>query len=101
MEVLNLNKIMFDLLMYVESGEPWNSRLIAQKLYKPYSVIDTEFDKLVKEGYINQGAITSKGRAYLQGHKITNAIILAAGVSSDSFLCVSKDQRGYCRLKEK
>ena len=68
--------------MYVESGEPWNSRLIAQKLYKPYSVIDTEFDKLVKEGYINQGAITSKGRAYLQGHKITNAIILAAGVSS-------------------
>ena len=77
-----MNKIMFDLLMYMENGEQWNSREIAKELYKPYSIIDTELANLIQEGYIENGILTTKGKDYLQNHRVTNAIILAAGVSS-------------------
>lgn len=77
-----MNKIMFDLLMYIESGVQWNSRTVAQQLYKPSSVIDAELNHLVQEEYIENGTITLKGKDYLQNHSVTNAIILAAGVSS-------------------
>ena len=61
-----MNKIMFDLLMYVESGEPWNSRLIAQKLYKPYSVIDTEILPQSRILYYNPVFDSSENKKTLQ-----------------------------------
>lgn len=77
-----MNKIMFDILMYLNDNTGWDSRAAARKLYKPYSVIDAEFERLNEEGYAKGGIITEKGMQYLERHKVDNAIILAAGVSS-------------------
>ena len=77
-----MNKIMFDILMYFNDNTGWDSRAAARKLYKPYSVIDAEFERLNEEGYAKGGIITEKGVQYLERHKVDNAIILAAGVSS-------------------
>lgn len=77
-----MNKIMFDILMYIESGKKWNSRTVARKLYKPYSIIDVELENLRQEGYVENKEITEKGKAFLSEHRVENAIILAAGVSS-------------------
>ena len=77
-----MNKIMFDILMYLNDNTGWDSRAAARKLYKPYSVIDAEFERLNEEGYAKGGIITEKGVQYLERHKVDNAIILAAGVSS-------------------
>ena len=46
-----MNKIMFDILMYLNDNTGWDSRAAARKLYKPYSVIDAEFERLNEEGY--------------------------------------------------
>jgi CTP:phosphocholine cytidylyltransferase-like protein/glycine/serine hydroxymethyltransferase len=73
---------MFDILMYLNDNTGWDSRAAARKLYKPYSVIDAEFERLNEEGYAKGGIITEKGVQYLERHKVDNAIILAAGVSS-------------------
>lgn len=77
-----MNKIMFDLLLDIKNGEFSGSKESAQKLYKPYSVIDAEMAKLYEEGYVLDGQITHKGDDYLAHHEIKNAIILSAGVSS-------------------
>ena len=77
-----MNKIMFDILMYLNDNTGWDSRAAARKLYKPYSVIDAEFERLNEEGYAKGVIITEKGVQYLERHKVDNAIILAAGVSS-------------------
>lgn len=77
-----MNKIMFDILMYLNDNTGWDSRAAARKLYKSYSVIDAEFERLNEEGYAKGGIITEKGVQYLERHKVDNAIILAAGVSS-------------------
>lgn len=73
---------MFDLLVDIKNGTFLNSRESAQKLYKPYSVIDTEMAHLYEDGYIAGECLTSKGEDYLSRHEIENAIILSAGVSS-------------------
>lgn len=77
-----MNKIMFDILMYLNDNSNWDSRAVAKKLYKPYSVIDSGFTDLSNEGYIKGNSPTKKGYQCLEEHKIDNAIILAAGVSS-------------------
>lgn len=77
-----MNKIMFDILMYMKSNQDWDSKKVARQLYKPYSIIDVELSHLQEEGYVNDNHITENGEAYLEGHRIKSAIILAAGVSS-------------------
>lgn len=77
-----MNKIMFDLLVELMSNEYLDSKAAAQKLYKPYSIIDAELNSLRREGYLSEGHITQKGKDCLKQHEIENAIILSAGVSS-------------------
>lgn len=76
-----MNKIMFDILMDLKKCK-YDSRRIANELFKPFSLIDIEMENLRKEGYVYNYNITKKGEEYLKNHKINNAIILAAGVSS-------------------
>lgn len=77
-----MNKIMFDILIYLEHKKEWNSRIIAKELFKPYSIVEIEYENLVQEEYVINGNITDKGKQYLEQHKVENAVILAAGVSS-------------------
>ena len=77
-----MNKIMFDILLLLEQKKHWDVRKYAKELYKPYSIIEQEYKSLVYEGYVVDNALTNKAHEYLNNHKIKNAIILAAGISS-------------------
>lgn len=77
-----MNKIMFDILLLIHRGKEWDVREYARQLYKPYSIIELEYRNLIYDKYIEDNALTEKGKRYLEEHKIDNAIILAAGVSS-------------------
>ncbi|MBQ8172178.1 MAG: NTP transferase domain-containing protein [Oscillospiraceae bacterium] len=77
-----MNKIMFDILLLIHKGEQYNVKAFAKKLYKPYSIIEQEYNNLVHGGYISDARVTEKGKEFLDGKKIDNAIILAAGISS-------------------
>ena len=58
-----MNKIMFDILMYLNDNTGWDSRAAARKLYKPYSVIDAEFERLNEEGVCKRRDNYRKRRA--------------------------------------
>lgn len=77
-----MNKVMFDILLQLKEGEKWNIKDFSNRLYKPYSVIEKEYKSLEYDGYIKNEKLTEKALAYLQNHRIRNAVILAAGVSS-------------------
>lgn len=77
-----MNKIMFDILLYLHDYSTWDSRQVARALYKPYSVIEQEYINLQYDGYVTNDKLTNKAQMLLDSHKIDNAIILAAGVSS-------------------
>lgn len=77
-----MNKIMFDIMLLISDGFKWDVKDCARKLYKPYSIIEQEYKALIHNGYLNDCHITEKGINYLENHKIDNAIILAAGISS-------------------
>ncbi len=77
-----MNKIMFDIMVLMDKGELWDVRRYAKQLYKPYSIIEQEYKNLVHEGLVDEGCVTVEGKAYLEQHKVDNAIILAAGISS-------------------
>lgn len=77
-----MNKIMFDILLLMHKGVEWDVREYARRLYKPYSIIELEYRNLIYDKYIANNFLTEKGKGYLEEHKINNAIILAAGISS-------------------
>lgn len=77
-----MNKIMFDIMCILHNKEEWDAKKVAKQLFKPYSIIEEEYNALMAEGYIDSSYLTAKGEEYLEKHKIKNAVILAAGVSS-------------------
>ena len=77
-----MNKVMFDILMNLKLDGKYDKKELARKLYKPFSVVDMEYENLIKEGYVDDFEITNKGEQYLESKRIRRAIILAAGVSA-------------------
>lgn len=77
-----MNKIMFDIMYCIKEDGQWNIKEVARKLFKPYSIIEEEYISLCNHGYIQEERLTHKGETYLEEHRIKNAVILAAGVSS-------------------
>ena len=92
-----MNKIMFDILTKIYDGTEWDVKKYAQQLYKPYSVIEHEYKNLIYEGEVDDSGITEKGKKILEEHRINNAIILAAGVSSRFVpICFEKPKALLC-----
>lgn len=77
-----MNKVMFDILLQIKEGKRWNLKEFSNRLYKPYSVIEKEYKSLEYDGFLENEELTEKAYIYLQNHRIHNAVILAAGVSS-------------------
>lgn len=77
-----MNKIMFDIMLMINDNITWDVKEYARKLYKPYSIIEQEYKRLVHDGFVKNEQLTQRGLDYLEANKIDNAIILAAGVSS-------------------
>ncbi|MCR5143901.1 MAG: NTP transferase domain-containing protein [Lachnospiraceae bacterium] len=77
-----MNKIMFDILLNIKNGIQYDVKEYASNLYKPYSIIEQEYNRLVYDGFIEGEQLSQKAENYLEQHRVKTAIILAAGVSS-------------------
>lgn len=77
-----MKKIMFDIINLLNKGVKWDVKDYSKRLFKPYSIIEQEYKGLIREGFIDAEKLTEKAEQYLNDHRVDNAIILAAGVSS-------------------
>ena len=90
---------MFDIIYYLRNSDQWNLKQIAQKLFKPYSVVEEEYKALCDENFVQEYELTQKGKEYLEGHKIENAVILAAGISSRFVPLCFEQPKGLLTVK--
>ena len=77
-----MNKKQFDLLIYIDEHKKLDNDEIMGVLYVDEEGVKSNYDELVKEGLLKGNEVTKKGRKVLEEHKIDNAIILAAGMST-------------------
>ncbi|MBO4484442.1 MAG: NTP transferase domain-containing protein [Lachnospiraceae bacterium] len=77
-----MNKLSFDLLRMLKEGQTFDASIFGSILVKEPSVILDAYKGLCNDGFVNDGAISDKGEECLKEHRIDNAIILAAGMSS-------------------
>lgn len=77
-----MKKTEFDILLYINEHEIVDYTEAARILYRSEEEVAEIYKKLTEEGYLKESDLTPKGREILQAHKVDNAIILAAGMSS-------------------
>ena len=77
-----MNKLSFDVLRMMKEGQTFDVDYYASDLAKEPSVVLAAYSSLGKEGYIKENELTKKAEELLEQHRIDNAIILAAGMST-------------------
>lgn len=77
-----MTKIQFDVLRMCYEDNINDVGMYARALYKSEETVNAAVNSLVAEEYLDENGITEKGKDLLNKHKIDNAIILAAGMSS-------------------
>lgn len=79
-----MTKLQFDCLCAVnaDEGKKLSGDELAAILYKKSEEINSALEALVEEGYIDNWSLTDKANSYLERHKVNNAVILAAGMST-------------------
>lgn len=78
----SITKIQHEILNTVSENSKVTIAELAVSLFKPEDEIESQYDQLKEQGYIDATEITEKGINYLAAHKVDNAIILAAGMST-------------------
>lgn len=81
-EKMMTTKLMFDVLCILQDDNDVSVEEISRKLYKNLEEVESAISALDNEGYIKNKVLTTLGKEYLNSHKIDNAIILAAGMST-------------------
>ena len=77
-----MSKIQFDVLYMLYEDPYISDEEIARKLFKEKAEISIIRNELIEYGMIKDSSLSQLGRQYFQEHKIDNAIILAAGLST-------------------
>lgn len=77
-----MTKVSFDVLIKLKEGQAYDPELFALMLAKSKDEIVTAYDILQEDGCVSDGEITAKGNQILEEHRIDNAVILAAGMST-------------------
>ncbi|QCT70588.1 NTP transferase domain-containing protein [Eubacterium maltosivorans] len=77
-----MTKIQFEVLRYCYENKTIDVETFAHELYKPEEVINDAVEYLCVEGFIKENMVTRKGEKELESHKVENAVILAAGMST-------------------
>ena len=77
-----MNKQDFDVLVYVNDCSQIDFEEAGRILFKSDIEIESAYRTLVEEGFVDGSTLTDLGKNYLQTHKVDNAIILAAGMST-------------------
>lgn|GEM_PF-133775 len=77
-----ITKLMFDVLCELENNANALPEEIARLIFKNEEDIENAILALREENLLDRNSVTKKGRGYLEEHRIDNAIILAAGMST-------------------
>ena len=77
-----MNKLQFDVLRLISEHESVDIAGIARELYKGADEVSNAISSLQKNGMLKGYSLTKNGRDVLNAHRIKNAIILAAGMST-------------------
>lgn len=77
-----MKKIEFDVLRLMDENKTYNQDYFSSVLFTEPEKISSAYELLKKEKFVTQDQITDKGIKELNDHKIDNAIILAAGMST-------------------
>ena len=78
----SITKGQFDILTYVNEKSDITYKELSVALFRTEEDIIREYAQLLEQGFITEEGITKKGIDLLKSHKIDNAIILAAGMST-------------------
>lgn len=77
-----MKKQEFDVLLYVSEHSQVDFEEAGRLLFKSDNEAKAAHEALTETGYVDSFGITELGKEYLKAHKIDNAIILAAGMST-------------------
>lgn len=94
-----MNKKEFDVLNLVYEKQYLELDEYVQVLYRSKEEVEEQIATLAEEGYISNGKITKKGMEFLEKHKVDNAIILAAGMSSRFVPINFEKPKGLLKVK--
>ena len=86
-----INKLQFEIIRLLDENEEFSNEELASKLFKDNNLIESARKNLEENGYISGKEILPSGKKMLEEHKIDNAIILAAGMST-RFVPLSYEQ---------
>ena len=109
-----MTKTEFDILTKIKENKQYEADYMARILYKPLEAIENAYSELIRQGYILNGSLTQAGDSLLNTHRIDNAVILSAGMSTrfvplnfeipKGLLTVKGEpliERQICQLREK
>lgn len=77
-----MNHLQFSILRLVKENGGLDAGVLREELFKSYEQINLAVKEINRAGYLQDDRLTEKGEELLAEHKITNAVILAAGTSS-------------------
>ncbi len=95
-----ISKVQFDILMKLQENQDYEKQDMAVVLFKNEDAINKSWNNLEKEGYIKGNQLTQKGKMELDNHKIDNAIILAAGMSTRFVPFNYERPKGLLKVKD-
>jgi CTP:phosphocholine cytidylyltransferase-like protein/glycine/serine hydroxymethyltransferase len=77
-----MNNLQFNIMRLIKEEDYSDTDQFARTLYKDHDEVNTAIKNLESEGFLNEGALSKKGLQELESHRIDNAVILAAGMST-------------------
>ena len=77
-----MNKIQFEILRLAHEKGNVDIDAMSRQLFLPVTQINLGVKALTTDGYLTDNVVSAKGKKLLEDHRIDNAVILAAGLSS-------------------
>lgn len=94
-----MKKREFDVLMYLNENEVFDKDDISRTFFIDALEVDIIYENLVNNGMIEDNHLTIHGYELLEQHKIDNAVILAAGMSSRFVPLNYEKPKGLLKVK--
>ena len=79
---MNISKKQFDILYFLKDHPLSSLDEISDSLFIEHSEILNNIDLLQQHGYLQNYSLTDEANRYFESHRIDNAVILAAGMST-------------------
>jgi glycine hydroxymethyltransferase len=96
---MRINKKQFDVLYKIFENPNLSIEEISRTLFQDEDSVAAIRSDLINIGFIDENGITSAGTKYLYEHKVDNAIILAAGMSTRFVPLNFEKPKGLLKVK--